>query len=214
MTEATLNYGDVTQLAALDLGSNSFHLIVAQETNGRLQIIDKIKEMVRLANGLDEKNELTGPATDTALACLERFGQRLNSLQRRNVRVVGTNTLRRARNAAAFIERAEQALGHPVEIISGREEARLIYLGVSHSIEDNYERRLVIDIGGGSTELILGRHFEAEKTESLHMGCVGISRQFFGDGRIRAGQFRAASITPEKSSFRWPEPTAESPGTR
>jgi len=180
------------ELAALDLGSNSFHLLVAQENNGRIQVIDKIKEMVRLAEGLDADDNLTEPVTRRALDCLERFGQRLRDLPADNVRVVATNTLRRANNAVEFIRRAEAALGHTVEVISGREEARLIYLGVSHALEDSHERRLVVDIGGGSTELILGRRFSPEVMESLHMGCVGMSRTYFADGRLRASQFQAA----------------------
>ena len=124
------------QLAALDLGSNSFHLIVAQETNGRLQIVDRIKEMVRLADGLDGDLRLSAAARQRALVCLERFGQRLRHLRDENVRIVGTNALRKAHDSNAFIAEAEQRLGHRVEIISGREEARLIYLGVSHALED------------------------------------------------------------------------------
>jgi exopolyphosphatase/guanosine-5'-triphosphate,3'-diphosphate pyrophosphatase len=195
------------QLAALDLGSNSFHLLVAQETPGGIQVLDKIKEMVRLAEGLDEQDRLSDPVAERALACLERFSQRLAGLERRNVRVVGTNTLRRAKNASSFLKKAEAVLGHPVEVISGHEEARLIYLGVAHSIEDNFDRRLVIDIGGGSTELILGLHSEAEQTESLYMGCVSMSKNHFGDGRLRAGQFKQAinaarqELTPFAKTF-------------
>ena len=180
------------ELAALDLGSNSFHLLVAQESGGRIQVIDKIKEMVRLAEGLDADDNLTEPVAQRALACLERFGQRLRDLPPESVRVVATNTLRRANNAVDFIRRAEAALGHTVEVISGREEARLIYLGVSHALEDSHERRLVVDIGGGSTELILGRRFSPEVMESLYMGCVGMSRSYFPDGRLRVAQFQAA----------------------
>jgi exopolyphosphatase/guanosine-5'-triphosphate,3'-diphosphate pyrophosphatase len=170
------------QLAALDLGSNSFHLIVAQETGGRIQVVDKIREMVRLADALDGDDDLAESVAQRAIDCLQRFGQRLRHLQHDNVRVVGTQTLRYAKNADTFIAQAEEALGHPVEIISGREEARLIYLGVSHSLQDENERRLVIDIGGGSTELILGRRFQPELMESLAVGCVGLSRRFFKDG--------------------------------
>ncbi len=184
--------GGSNQLAALDLGSNSFHLMVAQETGGRIQVIDKIKEMVRLAEGLDDDDNLSEPVISRALACLERFGQRLRELPARNVRIVATNTLRRASNASDFLRRAEAALGHKVEIISGREEARLIYLGVAHALEDEHDRRLVVDIGGGSTEIILGHRFQAERTESLYMGCVGLSRTYFADGKIRANQFKAA----------------------
>ncbi len=181
-----------TELAALDLGSNSFHLLVVQAGNGRLQVVDKIKEMVRLAEGLDADDNLTDAVAQRALACLERFGQRLRELPDENVRIVATNTLRRANNAGDFLQRAETALGHAVEIISGREEARLIYLGVSHALEDQHERRLVVDIGGGSTELIVGRRFEAEMMESLYMGCVGLSRTYFADGKLRNAAFEAA----------------------
>ncbi|MCY3641026.1 MAG: Ppx/GppA phosphatase family protein [Gammaproteobacteria bacterium] len=180
------------ELAALDLGSNSFHLIVAQESGGHLQTLDKIREMVRLAEGLGDRQRLTAAASHRALACLERFGQRLRHLRRENVRVVGTNALRKARDSEAFIESAERALGHRVEIISGREEARLIYLGVSHALEDNYDRRLVIDIGGGSTELILGRQFQPEVMESLYIGSAAQSQQCFADGAITRRAFRQA----------------------
>jgi len=181
-----------SELAALDLGSNSFHLLVAQANHGRIQVIDKIKEMVRLAEGLDADDYLVEPVARRALACLERLGQRLRDVPPENVRVVATNTLRRASNAAEFIQRAEAALGHTVEVISGREEARLIYLGVSHALEDQHQRRLVVDIGGGSTEVILGRRFDAEMMESLYMGCVSHSRSHFPDGRVRARQFEEA----------------------
>ncbi len=194
MAEVTAYPSDSSseQLAALDLGSNSFHLLVAQESNGRVQVIDRIKEMVRLAEGLEVKNRLSEEVADRALACLERFGQRLRDLHRRNVRVVGTNTLRKARNAKGFLQKAEKALGHKIDIISGREEARLIFLGVSHAVEDQFDRRLVVDIGGGSTEIILGARFEPQFMESLYIGCVGLSRACFGDGRIRAGNFKEA----------------------
>jgi exopolyphosphatase/guanosine-5'-triphosphate,3'-diphosphate pyrophosphatase len=175
--------------AALDLGSNSFHLIVAQYSGERLQVVDKLKEMVRLAAGLDSKGKLSDEVMTRALKCLERFGQRLRHLAPGNVRVVGTNTLRRAKNSEAFIERAEAALGHKIEIIAGAEEARLIYVGVANDLDDGTERRLVVDIGGGSTELIIGRRFEAEQVESLHMGCVSSSAAHFGDGALTRRHF-------------------------
>ena len=184
--------GAPRELAALDLGSNSFHLIVAQESGGHLQTLDKIREMVRLAEGLDDRQRLTAAATRRALECLERFGQRLRHLRRENVRVVGTNALRKAHDSEAFIDAAQRALGHRVEIISGREEARLIYLGVSRALEDNHDRRLVIDIGGGSTELILGRHFQPEVMESLYIGSAAQSHQCFADGAITRRGFRKA----------------------
>ena len=197
------------QLAALDLGSNSFHLIVASEqSNGRLQVVDKLKEMVRLADGLTPDNKLTPEASERALACLNRFSQRLRPLPLGNVRVVGTNTLRKAKNSKAFLADAEDILGHPIEIISGREEARLVYLGVSHALEDGSERRLVVDIGGGSTELIVGRRFDPLIMESLYMGCVSMSKQCFGDGNItakcfnRAEQLAAQELEPVLESYR------------
>ena len=178
--------------AALDLGSNSFHLIVAHDDDGRLQVVDRHKEMVRIAEGLGDNNALSATVAARALGCLERFGQRIRQLPRQHVRVVGTNTLRKARNSRDFTDAAEQVLGHRVEIVSGREEARLIYLGVSHSLEDQFDSRLVVDVGGGSTELILGRQFQPRLMESLYMGCVSMSARFFPDGRIAARRFADA----------------------
>ncbi len=180
--------------AAVDLGSNSFHMVVATYTDGHLQIIDRIKDMVRLASGLDEKRDLTQDSMDRAIQCLERFGQRIGEVPRSHVRAVGTNTLRQARNGAAFLVRARKALGHPIEIIAGREEARLIYLGVSHSVYGAGERRLVVDIGGGSTEVIIGRGFEPRLMESLYMGCVNMSEQYFSGGEITAKRMRRAML--------------------
>ena len=178
--------------AALDLGSNSFHLIVALDQGERLQVVDRHREMVRLAAGLGATRELSPETEGRALACLERLGQRLRELPARNVRIVGTNTLRKARNSRSFIRRAEKALGHRIEVISGREEARLIYLGVSHSLEDDRDSRLVVDIGGGSTEVILGRRFQPGLMESLFIGCVGLSDRYFPDGTITAQAMDAA----------------------
>ena len=166
-------------IAAVDLGSNSFHMKVARVADGQLAVIDRMRESVRLAAGLNERNKLRVKACQTALDTLGRFGQRLRDIPSNNVRAVGTNTLRRARNGDAFLAEAEAALGHPIEVISGREEARLIYLGVAHSTAPDAGRRLVVDIGGGSTELIIGEQFETLRTESLYMGCVGMSREFF-----------------------------------
>ncbi|MCC5887662.1 MAG: exopolyphosphatase [Gammaproteobacteria bacterium] len=183
-----------TTIAALDLGSNSFHMIVARFAGNRLMVLDRLKDMVRLAAGLDANNRLSPQVVERALASLERMGQRVRGLPEGSVRVVGTNTLRKARNGLAFVERASAVLGHEVEIISGREEARLIYLGVSHSLEDNQERRLVVDIGGGSTEVILGRQFQPQTMDSLYMGCVGMSTEFFPGGRITAAAMKAAEL--------------------
>jgi exopolyphosphatase/guanosine-5'-triphosphate,3'-diphosphate pyrophosphatase len=187
---------DVTgQLAALDLGSNSFHLVVAQHHNGHLQVIDTHKEMVRLAAGLDANNHLQRQVSERALQCLERFGQRLRTLPPDNVRVVGTYTLRRVRDGGAFLNDARARLGHEIDIISGYEEARLIYLGVSHDLEDPHDRRLVVDIGGGSTELILGQRFQPNRMHSLYMGCVSMSAACFADGRITSERLNTVELT-------------------
>lgn len=168
-----------SQLAALDLGSNSFHLLIALEDRGRIQVVDKYKEMVRLGEGLTATNKLDPVVEKRALQCLERMAERLRSVDRGSVRVVGTNTFRRLSKNNRFVALAEQALGHPIEIISGREEARLIYSGVSHDLGDNTQRQLVIDIGGGSTELIIGENFAPQTLESLHMGCVSMTNKHF-----------------------------------
>jgi exopolyphosphatase/guanosine-5'-triphosphate,3'-diphosphate pyrophosphatase len=168
-------------LATIDLGSNSFHMIVARETDGHLQVRDRLREMVRLAAGLDAQGNLDEAARRRALDCLGRFGQRLRGFAPGSVRAVGTNTLRKAKSPG-FLREAEAALGHPIEVIAGVEEARLIYLGVAHGLPDSDERRLVVDIGGGSTELILGRRFEPLEMESLYMGCVSFSQRFFPEG--------------------------------
>lgn len=180
--------------AAIDLGSNSFHMIVANLVDGQLQVIDRMKEMVRLAAGLNDRQELSKESMQQALECLQRFGQRIRQVPHLNVRAVGTNTLRQARNGAEFLTKAHIALGHPIEIIAGREEARLIYSGVAHSLYDEIHKRLVIDIGGGSTELIIGRGFDTFNTESLYMGCVNVSQRFFADGKIKAKRMRKAIL--------------------
>lgn len=180
--------------AAVDLGSNSFHMIVANWADGRLQIIDRMKEMVRLASGLNDKQELSSESMQQALECLQRFGQRIREIPHVNVRAVGTNTLRQARNGGDFLLQAHRALGHPIEIIAGREEARLIYSGVAHTLYDEVNKRLVIDIGGGSTELIIGRGYDTYQTESLYMGCVNMEQRFFDDGKIKAKKMRKAIL--------------------
>ncbi len=192
--------------AAVDLGSNSFHLVVARLRHGELEIIDRLQEMVRFAGGLDDEGRLTAEATERALACLARFGQRLRGVCADSVRAVGTSTLRRARNRGEFLARAEQSLGARIEIVSGREEARLIHLGVAHGIAGDGPH-LVVDIGGGSTELIVGEGQEPRRMESLHMGCVGISRRHFADGRITARRLAEAvtaarlELEPVESQF-------------
>lgn len=193
--------------AAIDLGSNSFHMIVARAGDGTLQVVDRLREMVQLGAGLDAMQRIDEATQQRALDCLARFGQRLAHLSPERVRIVGTNTLRQARNGGAFLDRAAQVLGHRVEIISGREEARLIYLGVAHSTAGS-GRRLVVDIGGGSTELIVGEQFEPQQLESLHMGCVNLTRRHFDGDRIRESALRAADLAvrmelePVEASFR------------
>lgn len=181
-------------MAAVDLGSNSFHMVVARLQHGQLTIVDRLRDMVRIASGLDAHGRLRSDARVRALESLHRFGERLRDMHAHQVRVVGTNTLRRARDAKPFLAAAEQALGHPVEIISGIEEARLIYVGVSHHVPDADGPMLVIDIGGGSTELIIGRGYEPRYLESLYIGCVDLSRRFFARGRFSAKRFDKARL--------------------
>jgi exopolyphosphatase/guanosine-5'-triphosphate,3'-diphosphate pyrophosphatase len=179
-------------LAAVDLGSNSFRLEVARVAGDQLYPLDSLKETVRLAGGLDDDKQLDEATQALALACLQRFGERLRGLSPGAVRCVGTSTLRIARNAKDFIRKAEAALGHPIEIVAGREEARLIYIGVAHSLPASPDRRLVVDIGGGSTELIIGHGLKPHERESLHMGCVNYSGRFFAGGRIDKPSLKAA----------------------
>ena len=195
MQDQTPDSADLQEaIAAIDLGSNSFHMIVARVQNGHLQIIDKLREMVRLGEGLTPEKDLDPVVADRALACLERFGQRLGALPSANVRAVGTNTMRQIKSANTFQTRAQQALGHSIEVIAGREEARLVYLGVAHGLAAGDEYRLVVDIGGGSTEVIIGQGFTAHQRESLHMGCVSMSRGFFQDGVISAKAMQRAEL--------------------
>lgn len=179
-------------LAAVDLGSNSYHMVVARYQHGELRVIDRLRDSVRMAAGLQRDGSLESGRRDRALACLARFGQRLRALPSGRVRAVATNTVRRMSAPHAFLLPAETALGHPIEIVSGREEARLIYLGVAHSLPESRERRLCIDIGGGSTEFIIGSGMEALETESLQMGCVASTLRFFEDGKLTPKRWRQA----------------------
>lgn len=188
----------VDTVAAVDLGSNSFHMVVARLVDARLTIVDRLRERVALAGGLDTKKQLDDDVQERALQCLARFGERLRGMPVGSVRAVGTSALRQARNARRFLARAQEALGHPIEIISGSEEARLIYLGVAHDVSDDAARRLVVDIGGGSTEVILGERFEALRTDSLHMGCVNWSRRFFEDREIKEKSFERAVLAARR----------------
>lgn len=181
-------------LAAVDLGSNSFHMIITRLRDGHFQVVDKLREMVQLRAGLNKDNELSAESQARAIACLERFGERIKDLPAGSVRVVGTNTLRIAENSAPFLRKARQALGHPISIIAGEEEARLIYLGVAHALTFDNSRRLVIDIGGGSTEFIIGEGFTGLRRESLEMGCVSFSQRYFADGTISRTQVQMALV--------------------
>ena len=183
---------DGDSLAAVDLGSNSFHLVVARYEHGDLRVIDRLREVVRMAMGLRPDGTLEPDRHKLALACLARFGQRLRELPSGRVRAVATNTVRRLRSPRAFLLTAETALGHPIEVVSGREEARLIYLGVAHGVPASRNRRLVVDIGGGSTEFIIGQGLQAQETESLQMGCVASTLRFFADGKVTRRRWQKA----------------------
>ncbi|MBO1925095.1 exopolyphosphatase [Thiomicrorhabdus sp. 6S3-12] len=172
--------------AAIDLGSNSFHMIIARQTHGQMQVIDKHKEMVRLRSGLDKSGYLSEEAFASGIACLERFGQRIKGIPHQNIRAVGTNTLRNAKNSRQFLNAAREALGIGIQIISGQEEARLIYLGVSLGLPKSDEQRLVMDIGGGSTEYIIGQRNRYQHLTSTEMGCVSITQAHFPNNKITA----------------------------
>jgi exopolyphosphatase/guanosine-5'-triphosphate,3'-diphosphate pyrophosphatase len=181
-------------LAAVDLGSNSFRLQVARVMGDQLYPLDSLREPVRLAGGLKPDKRLDEASQERALACLKRFGERLRGLPRGSVRAVGTNTLRVAKNGGAFLRQAEAALGFPIEVIAGREEARLIYIGVAHGLPPSQEKRLVVDVGGGSTEFIIGAQFTPRKLESLYMGCVSYSLRYFPEGRITKNHIAEAEL--------------------
>lgn len=191
LTDGELNdSGQGMTLVAIDLGSNSFHMVVARVNHKEMKPIEGFAERVQLASGM-EKNHLSLEAIDRGLACLSRFRPVLDTLKPDRVRVVGTSALRAAKNADEFIHPAEVLLGHPVEVISGREEARLVYSGVAHTLDDD-DARLVIDIGGGSTEFVIGHRFESKLRESLHMGCLIFSDRFFPGGEITKKSFEKA----------------------
>ena len=181
-------------LAAVDLGSNSFRLHIGHYDGERIRIFRTAREPVRLGAGLDRRGHLSAAAIDTALACLKRFGEILRSQPLSAVRVVGTNTLRIAKNRDSFLPLAEKAIGFPIEIISGEEEGRLIYLGVASSLDDPGERRLVVDIGGGSTELVLGHGYDIEQVQSFGIGTVKTAIEFFPDDRITESGFAGAVL--------------------
>lgn len=183
-------------------------MIVARYSHGQLVVIDRLREMVRLASGVEENGRIDKEVAARAIACLQRFGQRLRDMHADSVRVVGTNALRVAHRKQAFLERAREALGHPIEIIAGMEEARLIYAGVAHTMPSEPGKRLVVDIGGGSTELIIGENLTPLELESLQMGCVSLSERFFRDGKISAKRIERArmaarlELEPVQAAFR------------
>src|SRR5438552_3055285 len=185
-------------LAAVDLGSNSFHLQIGRVVDGQIYPLDALREVLRLGAGLTAEKRIDRGTQAQALETLARFAERLRGFPRQAVRAVGTNALRVAKNSPQFLREARQVLGFPIEVISGREEARLIYLGVAHSLPaaagPQHTRRLVIDIGGGSTEIIIGTGFESQLTESLYMGCLSYSLKFFADGKIDKPRMKAAEV--------------------
>ncbi len=188
---------DGTLLAALDLGSNSFRLEIGRLDHGQIRRTEYLKEIVRQGNGLDEARNLTEEAMQRGLDCLARFAERLAGFQKNQVRAVATQTLREARNREEFLSRGHAVLGFPIDVIPGREEARLIYQGVSRLLPQSDEQRLVIDIGGRSTEMILGQGYEARVMESFRVGSVSWSMRYFGKGEFKPSAFRSARIAAE-----------------
>ena len=185
---------EYSTIAAVDLGSNSFRLQVVRVVDDQLYPLDSLKETVRLASGLNADKQLDADAQARAIACLKRFNERLRDLPPAAVRAVGTNTFRVVKNAAQFLAEAEAALGFPIEVIPGREEARLIYLGVSHGLPPSSVKRLVVDIGGGSTECIIGEGYQPLEMESLYMGCVNFTQRYFADGKISKSAMQEAEL--------------------
>ena len=182
-------------LAVVDMGSNSFRLEVGRVEGDQIYRLDTWRETLRIGACIDGKGRLTPEARRAALACLARFSERIKGLHPSAVRAVATNTFRVATNATTFLPQAERALGFPIDIITGHEEARLIYTGVVHVLPRSDQPRLVIDIGGGSTEFIIGRGLEPDRLESLKIGCVGMTQRFFAEGTLSAAAFAAADTT-------------------
>jgi len=179
-------------VAAVDMGSNSFHMVVARVEHGEPRVIDRLRDTVRMAAGLRGDGTIDAEHRARALNCLARFGQRLAGLPSLHVRAVATNTVRRLASPQAFLTAAEAALGHPVEVVSGREEGRLIFLGVAHDLPASREPRLVIDVGGGSTEFIIGRGVAPLHTESVQVGCIASTLRFFPGGKLNRKRWQKA----------------------
>jgi len=195
--------------AAIDLGSNSFHMLIAEAEGNSIRKVDSLRMPTRLGAGLDADKRLTAETEANALDALAQYAQRLRDVPRKHVRMVGTNTLRRAKNRDQFMRQAKQLLGLPIEIISGREEARLIYKAVSHTFPDSNQQRLVLDIGGGSTELVIGKALTPSLMESVHMGCVSYTTRFLQSHEsITAAAMKAAQteaqleLQPLKRAYR------------
>jgi exopolyphosphatase/guanosine-5'-triphosphate,3'-diphosphate pyrophosphatase len=182
---------DINLYAALDIGSNSFHLVIARVVAGSLQTVQKIKHKVRLAEGLNEKNILSDEAMERGLNTLQSMADSMQGLEPRNVRIVATHTLRKARNAKVFLSKARKVIPYPIEIISGPEEARLIYMGIAHTTQTE-GKRLIVDIGGGSTEFAVGEHLLPSICKSVQMGCVSYQQRYFEKGVITKKAFQAA----------------------
>ncbi|MDR0780439.1 MAG: exopolyphosphatase, partial [Pseudomonadales bacterium] len=178
--------------AAVDLGSNSFHLVIARVQDDKVEIIDRERDMVQLARGSNKDGYLSQQAQQRALACLARFSERLRDIPREQIRAVGTKALRSARQSKQFLHAAEAALGVSIQIISGFEEARLVYAGLAHSVSNDHNHRLVADIGGGSTEFIIGLDYEPLLLESLSMGCITYTEAYFTKSRAPAAAFKKA----------------------
>lgn len=186
----SLREGDL--IAAADLGSNSFHLVVARFEQGEPRVIDRMRESVRLAAGVNEDGSLDPQYMKRAMDCLARFGQRIADIPSRRTRAIATNAVRQMADPEHFLGQAEKALGQPVDVVSGREEGRLIFLGVSHGLPRSRQKRLVVDVGGGSTEFIIGHGLEPIQTESVQVGCVASTLRFFPDGVLTRKRWKKA----------------------
>ncbi|MDN3610824.1 exopolyphosphatase [Vibrio ostreicida] len=188
---------EIRDIAAIDLGSNSFHMVVARVVDQDLQLVSRHKQRVRLAAGLDAQKNLDNASIERGLECLAMFAERLQGFDLHNVRIAATHTLRQANNAHIFLHRAKEILPFPIEIIPGVEEARLIYMGVAHTQPESYSR-LVIDIGGGSTEMVIGKRFDPELINSKQMGCVSYTQQYFVKGKLSNKNFAKAMLAAEQ----------------
>ncbi|CAK4066732.1 MULTISPECIES: exopolyphosphatase [Vibrio] len=188
---------EIRDVAAIDLGSNSFHMVVARVVDQDLQLVSRHKQRVHLASGLDAQKNLDNAAIERGLECLTMFAERLQGFDVENVRIAATHTLRQANNAHIFLQRAKEVLPFPIEVIPGVEEARLIYLGVAHTQPES-DSKLVVDIGGGSTEMIIGKGFEPELINSKQMGCVSYTNRYFANSKLSKKNFAQATLAAEQ----------------